>query len=54
MKKWLIALLLTPMLANAEMIYGGTSATTGAVSAIRRVWSGDVTLNELSDSLNRY
>lgn len=44
----------TEKASNDEMIYGGTSATTGTVSAIRRVWSGDVTLDELSNSLNRY
>jgi hypothetical protein len=39
---------------RAEVMLGGSDASTGSVTALKRDWSGSVSLQELSDALNKY
>lgn len=44
----------TEPVTRAEAVFGGTSATSGTITAIRRAYVGPLLINDVSDSLNRY
>lgn len=39
---------------RVEALFGGTTVTTGSVSALKRDFVGPLSLNDLSDALNRF